>query len=331
MDDLILNLPFSDNDIDKENYTMSLLSRCAQSDIISTAEIVKIKSDINEAFTETAAQFTKRQSSTISRKRAELIYSSVLYWSDIYFLSLDSLEKSVKSLKSCPMKYILDFGRELILKIHHKNSEIYKKVLDSRLDIDCYEYNYVLDHSFAEYAKGYSARFDARSCCASIDYPLLNCPAYSLSSQGAMYINEYYSKLLFENEFCRLFDHDKLISVLVAYGHIYKSNYTEILFNIAEVTANNLFANTLLGRNNYEIVLSSYDIKSLRNMCSVLSEETVCNKLRDLFSDYKIKFQNDSVYRYIIDYIPVFSSNLCRHASSYSSLYRFLAVSMDGI
>ncbi len=324
MNDIVFELPFSQNDIDVQNYTVSLLSACLQSGIINAEEAEKINRDITEAFTETCEQFTKRESSSIGRKRAELIYSSVLYWSDIYLLNLGSANRSIQILKTCPMSDILKHGCDLILKIHKDNARLYEKLCISKIDIDCYEYNYVINKSFKQYKDNYSARFDARNCCASIDYPLLNCPAYNMTSQGVMFINEYYTKLILENEFCRLFDDAQLKKLMIQYGKIYGSGYNDLLFNIAEIAANNYLAGILIGKEKTGLGLDIGDIKEIRSICDKISESTVREMITDKYKKYKEIIDNDPVWMYIAGYIPEFTAQICRCAQSEKSLENFL-------
>ena len=310
MEDIALSLPFSEESVDVQNYTASLLARCAEFNVIDSGKLSEIRQSLTAAFTETAEQFTRRESSSVSRKRAELIYSSVLYWSDVCLLSFNSLFQAVHTLKSCPMSLILSRGQKLILEIHSRNIEIFRKVYQTRLDVNCYEYRYVIEKSFDEYLKNYSARFDARSCGASIDYPLLGTPAYGLKSQGVMFINEYYGKILLENKFCRLFSPSALEAMLVSYGERYNYRYSEILFNISEIAAENLFANALLGRTDFEPPLSRNEERVLKEKYSQLSEDTVKNELCAAFSKYHSKIGNNSVYSYVAGYIPEFVKRL---------------------
>lgn len=324
MNDIEFELPFSQKDIDVQNYTLSLLSACLQSGIITNEETEKINRDITEAFVETCEQFTRRESSTIGKKRAELIYSSVLYWSDIYLMNLGSVNRSIQCLKNCSMSDILKYGCDLILKIHNNNARLYEKLCISKIDTDCYEYNYVIKRSFKEYKDNYSARFDARNCCTSIDYPLLNCPAYNMTSQGVLFINEYYTKLILENEFCRLFDEAQLKKLMIEYGKIYGIRYSDIIFNIAEIAANNYLARILTGKEKTGLGLTISDVKEIKCICDKMSESTVREMITDKYSKCKVLIDNDRVWVYIAGYIPEFTAEICRCAQSEKSLENFL-------
>ncbi|MGN0612760.1 MAG: DUF6179 domain-containing protein [Porcipelethomonas sp.] len=326
MNNIEFKLPFQEDDIDRLNYTESLLFCCAAADIIDRKRAEEIKGDLYSAFVETAGQFTGRESSTISRKRAGLISSSVLYWSDVYLMGAGSLREAVNILRSTPMHLILNRGREMIMKIHMQNIELFRKVHRTMLELDCYEYRYAIENSPDEYIRTYSARFDARSCGASIDYPLLDVPAYGLEAQGAVYINEYYSRLLLENEFCLNFDIRKLKLLLTEYGRIYKSDYRDFPFNIAEVAANNLLANALTGKKNFELCLTSKDAEQIARECSLMSVNTVTDELHHAFSPYQHVLKNDPVFHYVSAYIPEFAKRLCLYSKDMENLARFLVI-----
>ncbi len=310
MNEISCPLPFSDEDIDIQNYTMSIIVLCSLHDIISDERIAEIRQCFDNAFIETAEQFTKRESSTISEKRAEILYSSVLYQSDIYLLSLNSLTKALNELKTTPMELILEKGRTIIIKLHETNQKIFKHAYKNKLQIPCYEYNYVMEKSFDEYFKGYSARFDARNCCASIDYPLLGCPAYNIKSQGVMFIHEYYTGIMLENEFCQFFKKDKIESLLNVFGEIYNCRYTKLLFNIAEVIFNNFLGCMLADKPYFELSLHKSDFDFITNKYAYYQKDDLLREIQNLFSKCQNELNNYQLYLYFKKYIPIFTREL---------------------
>ena len=125
MNEITEKLPFSERDIDFQNYTASVLRLCSANRIITDEKINEIRSGLDKAFVETAEQYTKRESSTIPKKQAELLYSSVLYQCDIYLLSLKSLKKAIDELNILPIEIILDRGQKIILNLHKINLKIF--------------------------------------------------------------------------------------------------------------------------------------------------------------------------------------------------------------
>ncbi len=310
MNEINEQIPFTESNIDKQNYLASLLSLCYANKVISETKLNEIRIGLDKAFVETAEQYTKRASSTISKKRAELVYSSVLYQADIYLLSLHSYQKAIDELKSLSVEDILEKGKECIIQLHEVNIKIFKRVYSSRLNILYHEYNYVIEKSFDEYCKNYSARFDAKNCCASIDYPLLGCQAYEIKSQGIMFIYEYYTGIMLENEFCKYFSKEQIETIIVKFGKIYGDNYSELLFNISEVLFNNFLACLLVDKSGFELLITEKDVDNISNRFVLYSEEDLYSEIKKKFSLYQKQIQNPQLYQYLKKYIIKFTNEI---------------------
>lgn len=325
MENFSLQIPAFEEETDVQNYTLDLLSKCFAGGLISDKKLMEIRSGLNKEFTETAEQYTRRESSSLSKKRAELLYSSVLYRSDVYLLSLRSVSKAVDSLNTLPIDMILKEGQKLILSIHDENQHIFNEAEKYKLNVPCHEYNMAMGKAFDDYFKHYSARFDARNCCNSIDYPLLNIPAYGIKSQGVMFIHDYYTGLMLENKFCRLFDEGEIIHLLECYGRNYGCDYTELLFNISEVLLNNLFVSAVLEKP-FGFKLTENDISEFENMCGMLSEESVYKMVSDAFKPYHAYINDTDVYNYLEKHISVFTDDIAVRLKNKSGLKRYLTV-----
>ena len=94
--------------------------------MLNTAKQLEIKKALENEFTETAMQFTRSQSGSISESRAQLLASSVLYRSDVYLLSLRSHEKAASALVNMPMSSILKQGSAEILRLFEESMKIFR-------------------------------------------------------------------------------------------------------------------------------------------------------------------------------------------------------------
>ncbi len=316
MNNIQSNHPIDFNSIDKQNYTIELLRLCSICNLISVSKFQIIRQCIDMAFKKYAEQYTRRESSTISKKKAELIYSSVLYLSDVYLLSLNSIDLAIKELNDISFNDIIDKGQKLILNIHQENIRIFRLAFKNRLSIPLFEYQYVMNKSFDEYAKSYSARFDARNCCASIDYPLLGRPAYNMTSQGVVFIHEYYTGIMYENLFCKLFKEKDIKELLNNYGSIYSCKYTQLLFNISEVVLNNLLFANLINKTPLDFNVCKDDLLAFNEMYALATIEKIENDSINNFKIYKDIFQNNKLYLYLEKYIPSFAKELHLHLSN---------------
>lgn len=324
MNEISNHLPFSEQNIDIQNYTMNILALCSEFNLITNEKASEIQSELYSTFVETAEQYTSRASSTISQKRAQLIYSSILYQADAFLLNLNSTEKAVKMLLTVPMQDILKQGKEQILQLYSNSPKIFKRAYINRLNLPLYEYNYVCEKAFDDFFKNYSARFDARNICTSIDYPLLDLPAYSMKSQGVIFICEYYTKLGLENEFCNFFSKFEILHTLELYGKIYKCNYTDLLFNIAEVILNNFLVAAILKKVPFELKISVSDIESIENFYYNHTYEQINSDVTSVFSEYYEKLKNPKLIIYLRHYLPKFSKTLFNKIKS-KNLQTFIA------
>ncbi|NLZ47093.1 MAG: hypothetical protein GX896_10430 [Clostridiales bacterium] len=299
MDSILVRLPFDDNDINKSNYTLSLLSNCFSYGLISEKKQSEILNSLKTEFLEIARQYTKGESSTITKERGEILYESVLYSCDVYLLSLGGVDKALMALKSLPTGHIIVQGKKLVQKYYYQSREIYEKAFDNILDINIHEYMLEMNKSFHEFYKNYSARFDAKNICTSIDYPLLNQFAYEMESTGVCYIKDYYTALMLENQFCSLFSLNDIKETLNNYGKIYHCNYTSLLINICQVVLNNFLARLLLGKKDFSLKLTNENIADLEIECSFYTSQNLISKHNNLLSSCNKIYENIQMFNYL--------------------------------
>ncbi len=285
---------------ERSNYTASLLAICSAQGLISQEHIRKILDELFEEFAEIASQYTFRESSSLRRELAEQLYSSVLYRADVYLLSLGSDKKAVQALTVVPMKRILELGRELVLKIHDGNRAIFKRAYKSRLDIAVPEYRHVMLKAFDRYYQRYSGRFNARSVCTDIDYPLMGGTACAIELEGVMFIREYYSRLALENEFCRIFDIEDIRRLL---SEKYGGGFGLIGVNICETVCRRVFDNILLGRSGLSLSYEDGDIEAVKALRENMSGSTILRTVMDGLTALRGEFPNDETFGYISKFV----------------------------
>ena len=229
-----LTIPFSAENIDRSNYTLSLIEKMLEADMLSVDRQLELKRTFDEVFRETAEQYTQRASGSLSRSRAEPLYSSVLYRCDVYLLSLNSDSLAADKLKRCSPALMLARGTEKILSLCEEVYILGERVRATALDLPLYEYRHAALKACDEFKKGYSARFDAKNICTSIDYPLYKTHAYALESSGVLFMHEYLTRLYTENIYCTQLSQGEIIRILEKFGQKYGCRYTRLLFNIVE-------------------------------------------------------------------------------------------------
>ena len=302
--------------ISAENYTANLIEICAAKKIIDKSRLDIIQNTLAKHFYETAEQFTKRSSGSVSEKRARLLTESVLYRSDAYLLGLRSHERAVHALCMEDMEDILQKGEETVRKLFYESADIFKAVYKSRADIDLFEYRYVTEKAYDEFRRNYSPRFNAAECPCNIDYPLLGKNAYDSELKGVMFICSYYRDLYLENRLCGLLSHDTLSELIESFGRDRGGSYKALSFNISEVIMNNLLGNALLGRNDFRVSLSEKDIADIGNEYREMSLQTVSAAASKGLAEYYGVISSPPLYMYMRKYIPEFAVRLCGAVSS---------------
>lgn len=300
-------------EIDKRNYTLSLLSVCIEKELISPERQTELLSQFNEVFLETARQYAKRASSTIPKAVAEKIYLSLFFQSDVYLQSLDSDRKAAILLLTKPASELTDLGKKLLLRAFEQSKLVYSAARKKRLDVQNEEYASMMDTAFDSFCAGYSARFDALNICCDINYPLLNIHPLDMPERGVMFMLEYYSCIQRENRFCGYFPQVEINRLLCGYGKIYGVPYKELLFNIASVLLGNLLAAALLEKPPLTLSLSLSDKAALEHYCGLITLDCLCEEVVKRFEPYKEIF-GENLHAYLGRYIPTFCGELHRHA-----------------
>ncbi len=246
MDELTRRLPVSPSTLDTRQYTLSLLAACNAQNLLSEARQQTLKAALDAAFLETAAQFTKRDSGSLSEALAEQLYAAVLYRMDAFLLGMPP-EQAVDALQTMPPEAMLEQGTDRILRLFEETKAIFRKLYSLRYDLPVSEYQRTMHKVFDSFCKNYHARFDARSLCASIDYPLLGRSAYAIPLEGVLYMHCYYRSLLLEHMFLRTLPEDGIRACVAAYARHTRCPMAELPGNLTEPVLQRVLLNALSG------------------------------------------------------------------------------------
>lgn len=157
--------------------------------------------------------------------------------------------------------------------------------------------NISYEDTVMEFGKGlkiYDYRFLAHEVPCSIDYQLSN--PVDEDMQGIDFINEYLTRLLFENKFSNNFEKEKIIEILKSYCRDYKG----LLINIFEPVLTNVIGLELLESDIFELEMKSYEREILLYTFKKMNIEeikediikaanNICNKLK-IVRDYEINY-----------------------------------------
>lgn len=208
---------------------------------------------------------------------------------------------------------ILYKGKDIIMKYYSESKSYYNKARQYNLDLPVYEYRYVMDKAFDEFYKNYSARFNALEVCTCIDYPLMNKKPYEMRSKGVMFIKEYYKDIMLENRFCSLFDIGDIRTLLSGYGKLYGCKYTDILFNISEIIANNYFLRLLNNKNEFFLEINKKDINNIYSTLHDYTSEDIHVTVKNVLKKSTIIHDEPLLYMYLKKYTDYFADELFMH------------------
>ena len=280
-------------------YTAALISFSAQNGLLGRSKQEEIAAGIRAEFLENAAQLTYRESSTIPKRLAEKITGSVFYFCDAYLSSFDSGEKALEAVNSADFEEIIRRGKAYVAVCFEESKRLHDFAVKTRIKGLPVEYDYALGKAFEDYERNYSARRDAENICCDIDYPLAFLPATDIPLSGAMFMRKYYGSLWSENRFLTLFGEKRVGGLLDIFGKKYGGDYRELLFNAAEVTANNFFFRLLIGKGGYELDVTSEDISAFNG--GVYDEKLILDEIFSGLSGYNEIVGDIELYGYVTE------------------------------
>lgn len=305
MDKLTKRLPFSPSALDTRQYTLSLLAACNAQNLLSEARQQTLKAALDAAFLETAAQFTKRDSGSLSETLAEQLYAAVLYRMDAFLLSMPP-EQAVEALQTMPPEAMLEQGADRILRLFEETKAIFRKLYPLRYALPVSEYQRTIHEVFDSFCKGYNARFDARFLCASIDYPLLGRSAYAIPLEGVLYMHCYYRSLLLEHMFLRTLPEDDIRACVTAYARHTRCPMAELPCNLTELVLQRVLLNALAGAT---APLQPPDYARLSKQLRGKAASMLLPETQAAFSP-RMESLSKPVQTYLCAYLPQFSLQL---------------------
>ena len=156
-------------------------------------------------------RYTMGDSSSVPVEIAEELLKSITF---LLNKEMKNSQSIVKLFESESLESAWKDSWATIEKDIAKGKELLEEVMKTSTGIENISY----EDTVVEIEKGikvYDYRFFAHEISCSIDYQLSN--AVSEDLQGIDLINEYLTRLLFENKFCNNFEKEKIIGILKSY------------------------------------------------------------------------------------------------------------------
>jgi hypothetical protein len=196
---------------------------------LTPEETAEIQSHLMTMLGDEILRYTHDQSSSVQVEEAQSLFESMLYCITAYINTLPDPQNALKTRKP---EELFRCGLDLVKQYVQESHLLLEEAKLTRISTDLVAYNHTLNHAIDEFFKAYDPRFDAQSTAATIDYPLLK---DDLSVTGILYIKNYLTQLIEENQFCSKFGKNYIRSVLLTHGVQHHLDYREMLVNIPEL------------------------------------------------------------------------------------------------
>lgn len=192
-------------------------------------EIQAMQSHLMQMLSAEILMYTHDQSSSVPAEVAQSLFESMTYCITAY---LNTLPDAASALKTRDLEELYVCGLNLVKQYVKESMALLLKVKATRVQTDLYAYNSTIDDGFHAFFRTYNPRFNAQDTIITADYPLLK---EDRSITGILFIKNYLTELLKENEFCAKYSKNYIRGLLLTYGVKYHLDYRDILINIPEL------------------------------------------------------------------------------------------------
>lgn len=198
---------------------------------LTPEETAALQLRMTDLLAEEVYRYNNGQSSSVRTETAQRLLESILYAVTAY---LDTLPDPAAALKTRDMNELREKGIVLLRQMVEECRTLLRKVKATRVQTELIAYNHTIDECFGEpFFRAYDPRFAAQEGPGGlIDYPLYR---DDWSVTGVLYVRNYLTQLLRENEFCARVPKNRIRALLLTHGLKHGLDYREMLQNIPEL------------------------------------------------------------------------------------------------
>lgn len=275
------------NEID---YLEALLKLAYEKNIISEEYIANIQMQLIELLKIKSEKYNLLNSSSIKVDVAKNIMKSNIYTIGIYLKGFTP-EKALEELQNIGIKKSYENGRKIIDRKISVSKILYKKVLTNKINTKNETYNSTILAGIKGFFKVYNPDYEADDMKITADYPLYN----NLFGKvcGIEFIVKYLENVYIENEFCKLFETEKIERLL----ENYVPGYEEALVNIFKIVLKRVVECILADRTVSELTMNENDFERIEFKFCEKSKKEIYEIIYKTID--KIEIDNDMIYAYI--------------------------------
>ena len=163
---------FNINNIDKNQYYISILKECIKANIIDNNVIYTTQLELGNLLKKIILKYTKGESTSVTVETAEKLLIAIWYTIDTYLSSLGSIKDSIDIIKNESLETMYSQGKKILKEEFENTKELYEKTIKEKLDIEIIAYNDTLGDGIEAFFKNYNIEFEPHDAPSSIDYPL---------------------------------------------------------------------------------------------------------------------------------------------------------------
>ena len=120
---------FNINNIDKNQYYISLLKECIKVNIIDNKIIYNAQIELGKLLKEIIMKYTKGESSSVTVETAEKLLIAIWYTIDAYLSSFDSIKDCINIIKNESLETMYNKGKSILKEEFETTKKLYEKLL----------------------------------------------------------------------------------------------------------------------------------------------------------------------------------------------------------
>ena len=281
MKDMVKKDPVTNYLEPSATYLSNLTSYMNSQKILTEEDEANIKTQLWELLSRQTNRYTMGDHSSVPIETAKELLESINFTIAIYLKDMGDYSQSAFLMKNINLSELFKKGQRVIEEKIAEGKVLLEKVMRTRLAVDNFSYEDTI-REISSFFKKYDYRFMAHEIPCYIDYQLFS-PMPELS--GVEYINEYLSRLLWENEFCRYFYPKDIIRLLMSYCR----DYREELINIFDPVFTNALGLKLIKKDIRFLNISDFERKMLYDLISSWEDNEIKNNIFKAIQDILIE------------------------------------------
>lgn len=280
--------------LNRDQYFNTLLEEGLRLGTISHDTAQQISWELMAVFKELMRQYTKGESATLRTETAQSLMESILYVVDQFLMSYPFPQEALRGIQETNMSALYERALEHIKGFVRETKALYDLIEEKRISVPNLVYEETFRKALPDFFLKYDIRFAAHDTVSDLDYPLT---FDDMSMKGIAYIYHYLKAFQLENDFCRKFSNETIISILKANCRARGLDYRATPINLFQTIFHNFIFSALLGKYQGDLFISPIELEIIESQLKPLNQEKLQEVLLEALEkamDY-LKFEKNLV------------------------------------